>query len=71
MTIFFSTNNDFVGNLEWKMCLYIVDNVSTCHIIYFKYVNTEKRIDNSPNYIVCINMKVPTAQGANSFENFV
>ena len=26
-----------------------VDNVSTCRIIYFQYVNTEKRIDNSPN----------------------
>ena len=45
---FFSTNNDFVGNLEWKMCLYIVDNVSTCGIIYFRYVDTEKRINNSP-----------------------
>ena len=31
------------------MCLYIVDNVSTCHIIYFRYVDMEKRIDNSPN----------------------
>ena len=30
------------------MCLYIVDNVSTCRIIYFQYVDTEKRIDNSP-----------------------
>ena len=31
------------------MCLYIiVDNVSTCRIIYFRYVDTEKRIDNSP-----------------------
>ena len=45
---FFCTNNDIVGNLEWKMCLYIVDNVSTCRIIYFRYVDTEKRIDNSP-----------------------
>ena len=25
------------------MCLYIVDNVSTCRIIYFRYVDTEKR----------------------------
>ena len=24
------------------MCLYIVDNVSTCRIIYFRYVDTEK-----------------------------
>ena len=31
------------------MCLYIVDNVSTCSMIYFRYVDTEKRIDNSPN----------------------
>ena len=30
------------------MCLYIVDNVSTCRIIYFRYVDMEKRIDNSP-----------------------
>ena len=30
------------------MCLYIVDNVSTCRIIYFRYVDTEKRINNSP-----------------------
>ena len=30
------------------MCLYIVDNVSTCCIIYFRYVNTEKRINNGP-----------------------
>ena len=30
------------------MCLYIVDNLSTCHIIYFRYVDTEKRIDNNP-----------------------
>ena len=29
------------------MCLNIVDNVSTCRIIYFRYVDTEKRIDNS------------------------
>ena len=29
------------------MCLYIVDNVSTCRIIYFRYVYMEKRIDNS------------------------
>ena len=52
MTVFFSTNNDFVGNLlnlEWKMCLYIVDNVSTCRIIYFRYVDTEKR--NNSNAI--------------------
>ena len=34
------------------MCLYIVDNVSTCRIIYFRYVDTEKRIDNSPNTCV-------------------
>ena len=27
------------------MCLYIVDN------IYFRYVDMEKRIDNSPNKI--------------------
>ena len=39
---FFSTNNDFEGNLEWKMCLNIVDNVSTCQIIYFRYVDMEK-----------------------------
>ena len=32
------------------MCLYIVDNVSTCRIIYFQYVDTEKRIDNSPTH---------------------
>ena len=25
------------------MCLYIVDSVSTCRIIYFRYVDTEKR----------------------------
>ena len=25
------------------MCLYIVDNVSTSRIIYFRYVDTEKR----------------------------
>ena len=31
------------------MCLYIVDNVSTCRMIYFRYVDTEKRIDNSLN----------------------
>ena len=31
------------------MCLYIVDNVSTCRIIYFRYVDMEKRIDNSPS----------------------
>ena len=30
------------------MCLYIANNVLTCHIIYFRYVDTEKRIDNSP-----------------------
>ena len=30
------------------MCLYIVDSVSTCRIIYFRYVVTEKHIDNSP-----------------------
>ena len=30
------------------MCLYIVDNVSTCRIIYFWYVSKEKRINNSP-----------------------
>ena len=29
------------------MCLYIVDNVSTCRIIYFQYVDTEKHIDNA------------------------
>ena len=46
---FFSTNNDFVGNLEWKMCLYIVDYVLICRIIYFRYVDTEKGIDNSPS----------------------
>ena len=34
------------------MCLYIVDNVSTCHIIYFPYVDTEKHIHNSPSYRV-------------------
>ena len=32
------------------MCLYIVDNVSTCRIIYFRYVDMEKCIDNSPIY---------------------
>ena len=47
--IFFSTKDDFVDNLEWKMRLYIVDNVLTCRIIYFRYVNTEKHIDNSPS----------------------
>ena len=31
------------------MCLYIVDNVSTWRIIYFRYVDTEIHIDNSPN----------------------
>ena len=52
LTVFFflSTNDDFVGNLEWKRCLYIIENVSTCRIIYFQYVDTEKRIDNSPNF---------------------
>ena len=32
------------------MYLYIVDNVSTCRIIYLRYVDTEKRIDNSPSF---------------------
>ena len=32
------------------MCLYIVDNVSTCRIIYFRYVDTENHIDNSPSF---------------------
>ena len=40
-----------LGKLKWKMCLYIVDYVSTCRIIYFRYVDTEKRIDNSPTKI--------------------
>ena len=34
------------------MFLYIVDNVSTCRIIYFRYVDTEKRIDNSPTQTI-------------------
>ena len=31
-----------------NVSVYIVDNVSTCRIVYFWYVDTEKRIDNSP-----------------------
>ena len=38
-TFFFSTDVNFVGNLEWKMCLYIVYYVLTCQMIYFVYVD--------------------------------
>ena len=38
----------YEGNLEWKICPYIVD-VSTCRIIYYQYVDTEKGINNSIN----------------------
>ena len=27
------------------MCLYIVDNVLTCRITYFRYVDMEKHVD--------------------------
>ena len=36
------------------MCLYIVDNVLTYRIIYFRYVDADKRIDNSPNHVFAI-----------------
>ena len=53
-----------LGNLEWKMCLYIVDNVSTCRIIYFQYVDTEKRIDNSPRCDVHAHSHTPKSSRA-------
>ena len=48
---FFSTNHDFEGNLEWKLCQYIVDNISTCWIIYFWCVAMEKTALDNPDYI--------------------
>ena len=36
------------------MCLYIVDNVLTCRIIDFQYVDTEKRINNNPTTTISL-----------------